>query len=911
MAITRSQQAKQLLALGGRIGLQEGGGIEQRLDQLGGDVSSAEQMLQAINKRLETAESGLGGGIGTLGSNQPFNPGMKYQPQPNQPMAQLPGSRPYLTATIDPNFKPVEELKAADPNNLLPGTTVPTGGTFNGMPLGGNNNGFNFRQEGDMGRYIADNDPGMQFEGYSSYQDYLGAGNKPVSRPQGPQLLSAQGGLGDGIQSRGASGIPAAGYADGGMLVKSKSGSKKPVKQAGATNYLGKQEMVTAPKFWLSEPDHVKAKLAYITDEEEKILIDKNLYGSLKGKPNIGPAGLPSLQGGDSGGLGGDKGTDGGDKGGSNYGQFDRAISRAKNNPTTGPKGDGGGGIKDFLGNLPSVKAAKFGIDLLGKAFSKFGPKSFSDKYGYATDYQGTTGPSSVDNDDDSKGGGDGIVPYWAQLGYPSQAAYLASLQAPAGLPAAVQPQQTMDLNRIAYRLMADGGFLGEEDEPRQAYGLGSIVKKITRPIKKVVKKATSAVKKVTKSPLGRLALAVAAPYALGPAMAQSQFLMGLSAAQRAALISGATTGVTQLASGEDLDLKDIALSAALAGGTAKMFPPGGAKPGVNIDKGRGSFIDSAYRSGGVRGTPNLFDADDVVLASQRATSNPSKFTAFTKDVLNPQTIKNITPEKTGILKTLSDKITGNKLGNLLLGSKDGGISPMKSILLASGLSGLMAKKDFEEDEFSEMDRGEGIDIAAIRRRPFEYMAPRFAGSEFDFYAADGGRIGYQDAGAVLSEKEMKKLAKSALFKGFKKMYSVDPQMAKDNPAYEGKFDMFKKIYDQKFQKGGKAEPVAKKVMPLLDMGGQEMDLRAEGGFVPIGRMEKADDVPARLSKNEFVFTAEAVRNAGEGDVDKGAEVMYNMMKNLEAGGEVSEESQGSDGARKMFQTSQRLEEVL
>ena len=113
---------------------------------------------------------------------------------------------------------------------------------------------------------------------------------------------------------------------------------------------------------------------------------------------------------------------------------------------------------------------------------------------------------------------------------------------------------------------------------------------------------------------------------------------------------------------------------------------------------------------------------------------------------------------------------------------------------------------------------------------------------------------------------------------------------------------------------GGPAEgkePVAKKTMPLLDMGGKEMDLRAEGGFVPIGRMEKADDVPARLSKNEFVFTADAVRNAGDGDVDKGAEVMYNMMKNLEAGGDVSEESQGLEGARKMFQTSQRLEEVL
>jgi len=106
-------------------------------------------------------------------------------------------------------------------------------------------------------------------------------------------------------------------------------------------------------------------------------------------------------------------------------------------------------------------------------------------------------------------------------------------------------------------------------------------------------------------------------------------------------------------------------------------------------------------------------------------------------------------------------------------------------------------------------------------------------------------------------------------------------------------------------------EPVAKKTMPLLDMDGKEMDLREEGGFVPIGRMEKADDVPARLSKNEFVFTADAVRNAGEGDVDKGAEVMYNMMKNLESGGDVSEESQGLEGARKMFQTSQRLEDVI
>ena len=114
----------------------------------------------------------------------------------------------------------------------------------------------------------------------------------------------------------------------------------------------------------------------------------------------------------------------------------------------------------------------------------------------------------------------------------------------------------------------------------------------------------------------------------------------------------------------------------------------------------------------------------------------------------------------------------------------------------------------------------------------------------------------------------------------------------------------------QQYQEGSK-EPVAKKTMPLLDMGGKEKDYRETGGFVDMGRMEKADDVPARLSKNEFVFTADAVRNAGDGSVDKGAEVMYNMMKNLESGGDVSEESQGLDGAREMFQTSKRLEEVL
>jgi hypothetical protein len=96
----------------------------------------------------------------------------------------------------------------------------------------------------------------------------------------------------------------------------------------------------------------------------------------------------------------------------------------------------------------------------------------------------------------------------------------------------------------------------------------------------------------------------------------------------------------------------------------------------------------------------------------------------------------------------------------------------------------------------------------------------------------------------------------------------------------------------------------------LMNLGGMEKDYRNDGGFVPLGGEEKADDVPARLSRNEFVFTADAVRSAGGGDIDRGAEVMENVMKNLEAGGKVSEESQG-EGAQGMFETSERLSEVV
>ena len=101
--------------------------------------------------------------------------------------------------------------------------------------------------------------------------------------------------------------------------------------QAGVKNYKP-SEMVTVPKTAKSSPTHPTAHLAYITDKEKKLLIKKNLHGSLKGKPNRGPGGIPSLQG-DFGGPGGF----GGYQGGGDY-------SSAETGNASGFSGTGGGG---------------------------------------------------------------------------------------------------------------------------------------------------------------------------------------------------------------------------------------------------------------------------------------------------------------------------------------------------------------------------------------------------------------------------------------------------------------------------------------------------------------------------------------------------------------------------------------
>jgi hypothetical protein len=120
----------------------------------------------------------------------------------------------------------------------------------------------------------------------------------------------------------------------------------------------------------------------------------------------------------------------------------------------------------------------------------------------------------------------------------------------------------------------------------------------------------------------------------------------------------------------------------------------------------------------------------------------------------------------------------------------------------------------------------------------------------------------------------------------------VDQMIAKERPFYqlsdfnnEQDYGRFLDIVEE--YKSNKSNKKNGGIIGL-NMGGSvlpsggEMDYRA-GGFIPMGSKEKADDVPARLSKNEFVMTADAVKAAGGGSVNQGAKRMYNLMNNLEA----------------------------
>jgi len=203
------------------------------------------------------------------------------------------------------------------------------------------------------------------------------------------------------------------------------------------------------------------------------------------------------------------------------------------------------------------------------------------------------------------------------------------------------------------------------------------------------------------------------------------------------------------------------------------------------------------------------------------------------------------------------------------------GQSEMRAIIEAmyNDTDGVMPedrKKEFYELYSNQMYRNGDMD-----RAEFEFIQTEILGKNMNQPIAkkDGGlmatRINMENGGDLLAlgegfkSERLNRMARDMFGKTLRELNADEMEMLREE------FNIMKGVTEAK--DGG-----------LMNLGGKEMDLRG-GGFVPIGKKERADDVPARLSKNEFVMTADAVRAAGGGSVNKGAKRMYNLMHNLEA----------------------------
>ena len=218
----------------------------------------------------------------------------------------------------------------------------------------------------------------------------------------------------------------------------------------------------------------------------------------------------------------------------------------------------------------------------------------------------------------------------------------------------------------------------------------------------------------------------------------------------------------------------------------------------------------------------------------------------------------------------------GGGIGKLLASAKNMGLAKQLGVIGGiSGLGGYLASKEAEdeEDEIDINDRGETIDYSDVVRRA-RLNDPQFRflpGAGFTDSYAEGGGVGSL---AMNEENVKQKFVSDEAGAIAKKGGGVTPgdmgKLKRSDFDNEENYKRYLRQLNRKAEGG------------IMNLGGNEMDLRG-GGFVPLGAKEKADDVPARLSKNEFVMTADAVRAAGGGSVDKGADKMYSMMKNLES----------------------------
>jgi len=438
------------------------------------------------------------------------------------------------------------------------------------------------------------------------------------------------------------------------------------------------------------------------------------------------------------------------------------------------------------------------------------------------------------------------ILQIFAQGGEPALDQFIGQLE---------QQEQTQE--------MAEGGIAGYVQ--RKNYGLGSIFKSVGKAVSSVA----NAVKSVAKSKIGKIALTVAAGYFLGPAggmfggaglgasLTTNAFLAGaINAGAANLLVQGVTTG--------KFNPKEALLAGVLGGATGYMSPGT-----VGIDPNTGQAITSsasnittsgvdtatanAYNAAGIS-NPNLIPMDSPLKGLVSEPGNlgfapetlraQDVYSSMTGQVSPTATLANQTGMTTqtspGIFQTFQNKAS-EALSNPIQTLKNIGTgaidlieqNPKTAVAVGTGIGlgtgialGAPQQENESDEDFAKRQQEEVNPLITYYGRNLQIKNPYFyqkfgATNPFET-AAQGGIMGYKGGGSMVP------------------------------PARQ------------------------------IEGGIIELDARKTGGYIPYGKKERVDDVPAMLAKDEFVFTSRAVKAAGGGSAQKGAAKMYALMKQLE-----------------------------
>ena len=415
-------------------------------------------------------------------------------------------------------------------------------------------------------------------------------------------------------------------------------------------------------------------------------------------------------------------------------------------------------------------------------------------------------------------------------------------------------PQEEMSMEETMMREPAAYGGIMDTESGRRAYGLGSILKKITKIPKKLVKGA----KKIVKSPIGKAGIAA---LLMGPAMGA---LGGTGAASTAASSAGPWTMFKQGPAKKGL------------GALLKKAVPHLTNPKTLAKIGIGAATALPFL--GI-GTQKQQDASPMAGQSGEFDFD---YGQMIRDVKGAKTTEDLaalnTKYGTDLIEDINvyDYAQGGRIGY-----QEGSMVEKPFIEEAIWIEKI---KDFIRKRRGERRPGSGFEPLPGRprrpdrtgpRRPQlmpeleQLLLPRRPMPDMpDMPRREGYALGSKADFAI----------EDILTGGAEdEIGGITSIMREADLARRGNVGQFYAA------QGGR---IGAREGGLMDLGGMEKDYRNTGGFVELGAEEKADDVPARLSKNEFVMTADAVRGAGDGDIDKGASIMEDMMKELEQKGQ-------------------------